>query len=109
MLCKITTECTFSVIGALYKQLDGVSIVGKLSVILSDCFVTKMERDVEEELTRQEKKMANFRKAKKSDNFTNKLRHIIKKRFYQFHIFGINFHNDCACGYSPYNQILCPK
>ena len=29
--------------------------------------------------------------------------------FYQFYIFGINFNNDCASGYSFYNQAVCPK
>ena len=28
---------------------------------------------------------------------------------YQFYIFRINFHNDCASGYFVYNQIVCPK
>ena len=29
--------------------------------------------------------------------------------FYQFYIFGINFNNDCASGYSFFNQAVCPK
>ena len=29
--------------------------------------------------------------------------------FYQFYIFGINFHNNCTSGYSLYNQIVWPK
>ena len=32
LFCKLTTEFTFKVIGALYKQLDSVFIVGTLSV-----------------------------------------------------------------------------
>ena len=30
-------------------------------------------------------------------------------KFYHFYIFGINFHNDCASGYSLYNQVVHPK
>ena len=33
----------------------------------------------------------------------------VSKSFTRFYIFGINFHNDCASGYSLYNQIICPK
>lgn len=36
LFCKLTTEFTFKVIGALYKQLDSVFIVGTLSVALPD-------------------------------------------------------------------------
>ena len=45
-LYKLTTECTFSATGKLRKQLDGVSLGGTLSVILSDCFINKIERDI---------------------------------------------------------------
>ena len=46
LLYKLTTECTFNAIGKLRKQVDGVSMGGTLSVILSDCFMNKMERDI---------------------------------------------------------------
>ena len=39
-------ECTFSAIGKRQKQVDGVSMGGTFSVILSDCFINKMERDI---------------------------------------------------------------
>ena len=45
-LYKLTTECTFSATGKLRKQVDGVSMGGTLSVILSDCFTNNMERDI---------------------------------------------------------------
>ena len=46
LLYKLTTECTFSAIGKLRKQVDGVSLGGTLSVILSDCLMNKMKRDI---------------------------------------------------------------
>ena len=46
LLYKLTTECTFSATGKLRKQVDGASMRGTLSVILSDCFMNKMERDI---------------------------------------------------------------
>ena len=46
LLYKLTTECTFSATGKLRKQVDGISMGGTLSVILSDCFTNKMERDI---------------------------------------------------------------
>ena len=46
LLYKLTTKCTFSAAGKLQKQVDGVSMGGTLSVILSDCFMNKMERDI---------------------------------------------------------------
>ena len=46
LLYKITTECTFSTIGRFWKQVDGVSMGGTLSVVLSDCFMNKIERDI---------------------------------------------------------------
>ena len=46
LLYKLTTECTFSAIGKLRKQVDGVSLGGTISVILSDCLMNKMERDI---------------------------------------------------------------
>ena len=35
---KLTTECTFSVAGRLWKQIDGVATGGTLSVTLLDFF-----------------------------------------------------------------------
>ena len=46
LLYKLTTECTFRAIGKFWKEVDGVSMGGTLSVILSDCFMNKMERDI---------------------------------------------------------------
>ena len=46
LLLKLTTECTFSINEQLCKQIDGVSMGGTLSVVLSDCFISKMEKDV---------------------------------------------------------------
>ena len=46
LLYKLTTECTFSATRKLPKQVVGVSVGGTLSVILSDCFMNKMERDI---------------------------------------------------------------
>ena len=45
-LYKLAMECTFSATGKLWKQVDGVSMGGTLSVILSDCFMNKMERNI---------------------------------------------------------------
>ena len=46
LLLKLITECTFSVNEQLCKQVDGVSMGGTWSVVISDCFMNKMERDV---------------------------------------------------------------
>ena len=46
LLYKLTMECIFSATRKLCKQVDGVSMGGTLSVILSDCFMNKMERDI---------------------------------------------------------------
>ena len=46
LLSKLTTECTFSINEQLCKQIDVVSLRGTLSVVLSDCFMNKMEKDV---------------------------------------------------------------
>ena len=43
---KLTTECTFNATEKLRKKVDGVSMGGILSVILSDCFMNKMKRDI---------------------------------------------------------------
>ena len=46
LLLKLTTECTFNIDEQLCKQIDGVSMGGTLSVVLSDGFMNKMEKDV---------------------------------------------------------------
>ena len=46
LLYKLTTDCIFTANGILYKQTDGVSMGGPLSVIFSGCFMSKMEREV---------------------------------------------------------------
>ena len=46
LLLKLTTECTFSINDQLCKQIDGVSMGDTLSVVLSHCFMNKMEKDV---------------------------------------------------------------
>ena len=46
LLYKLTKECTFSANGKLYKQIDGVSMGGPVSVVMSGCFMNKMEREV---------------------------------------------------------------
>ena len=43
---KLTPECTFSATGKLRKQVDSISMGGTLSVILSGCFMNKMESDI---------------------------------------------------------------
>ena len=43
----LTTECTFSINEQLCKQIDGVPMGGStLFVVLSDCFMNKMDKDV---------------------------------------------------------------
>ena len=46
LLYKLIAECTFSATGKLRKQVDDVSMGGTFSVILSHCFMNKMERDI---------------------------------------------------------------
>ena len=46
LLLKLTTECTFSINEQLCKQIDRVSMGGALSVVLSDCSINKMEKDI---------------------------------------------------------------
>ena len=46
LLYKLTTECTFSANNSLYKQVDGVTMGGPLSVVFTGCFMNKMEQDV---------------------------------------------------------------
>ena len=45
LLLKLTTEYTFSVNEQLFKQIDVFSMGGTLSVVLSDYFMNKMEKD----------------------------------------------------------------
>ena len=44
LLLKLTTECIFSINEQLCKQINGFSMGSKLSVVLSDCFMNKMEK-----------------------------------------------------------------
>ena len=46
LLLKLTTENTFILNSKFYKQIDGCSMGGPLSVILSDICMTKMEEEV---------------------------------------------------------------
>ena len=46
LLLKLSTECTFSINEQLCKQINVVSMGGTLPVVLSDCFMNKMEKDV---------------------------------------------------------------
>jgi len=46
LLYKLTTECTFSFNNLLYKQTDGVTMGGPLSVTFAGCFMNKMEQEI---------------------------------------------------------------
>ena len=46
LLFKLTTENTFMINSKFYKQVDGCSMGGPLSVIFSDIYMTKTERKV---------------------------------------------------------------
>ena len=46
LLEKLTTESTFIFQGKFYKQCDGCTMGGPLSVILSDIFMSKLEEEV---------------------------------------------------------------
>ena len=46
LLLKLTTENTFMLNSNLYKQIDGCSMGGPLSVTLSDIYMTKTEEEV---------------------------------------------------------------
>ena len=46
LLLKLTTENTFMFVSYFYKQTDGCLIGGPLSVIISDKYMTKTEREV---------------------------------------------------------------
>ena len=46
LLLKLTTDCTFVFDSSFYKQVEGCSMGGPLSVTLSDIFMVKMENDI---------------------------------------------------------------
>ena len=46
MLERLTQENTFSANGKLYKQIDGCSIVGPMSVVTVNIFMCKFENDI---------------------------------------------------------------
>ena len=46
ILLKLTTDCTFTLNGKFYKQTDGCSMGGPLSVIISNIWLNKAESDV---------------------------------------------------------------
>ena len=46
LLLNLTKECVFSSNGKLLKQIDGWSMGGTISVVVSDIFMWKMEFDV---------------------------------------------------------------
>ena len=46
MLIQLSTEVTFTFNSKFCKQTDGCALGGPLSVIFSDMYMTKMERDV---------------------------------------------------------------
>ena len=46
LLLKLTTENTFMLTSDFYKQTDGCTMGGPLSVIFSDIYMTKTEREV---------------------------------------------------------------
>ena len=46
LLLKLTTECIFTANNNLYKQTDGVSMGGPLSVTFTGCFMNNMEQQI---------------------------------------------------------------
>ena len=46
MLIKLTKECTVSINNYLIKQIDGCTMGGPISVVLTDIYMCKMEDDV---------------------------------------------------------------
>ena len=46
LLLKLTTECIFTANNKLYKQKDGVSMGGPLSVTFTGCFMNNMEQQI---------------------------------------------------------------
>ena len=46
LLLKLATECTYTFNHKFYKQIDGCTMRGPLSVTFSDIFMIKMESDI---------------------------------------------------------------
>ena len=46
LLYKLSSQCIFSVNNQLLKQIDGCPMGGSISVVFSDIFMNKMERDI---------------------------------------------------------------
>ena len=46
LLTKLATNCIFSFNNVLYKQIEGCTMGGPLSVVLANIFLTKMEKDI---------------------------------------------------------------
>ena len=46
LLTKLATNCVFSFNNVLYKQIDGCTMGGPLSVVLANIFLSKMEKDI---------------------------------------------------------------
>ena len=46
LLLKLTTKCIFTANNKLYKQTDGVSMGGPLSVTFTGCFMNNMEQQI---------------------------------------------------------------
>ena len=46
MLERLTKDCTFSANGKLYKQIDGCTMVGPISVVMANIFMCKLEKDL---------------------------------------------------------------
>ena len=46
LLLKLPTENTFMLNSNFYKQIDGCTMCGSLSVIFSDIYMTKTEEEV---------------------------------------------------------------
>ena len=46
LLLKLATECTYTFNHKFYKQIDGCTMGGPLSVTFSDIFMIKMESDI---------------------------------------------------------------
>ena len=53
LFLKLTTENTYMLNSKFYKQVDGCSMGGPLSVIFSDIYMTKTERKVVEPIKPQ--------------------------------------------------------
>ena len=46
LITKLATNCIFSFNKILYKQIDGCTMGGPLSVVLANIFLTKMEKEI---------------------------------------------------------------